>query len=535
MAEIAFPNIPENLRRPGVQMDIAVDNPGLPSQFSLLIGQATVAQQPANPQLVSSVARAVTLFGKGSQLASMCERYFACDPDVGELWVMAYNDAGGAVAASGSLAFAGSSPTEAGIIDIYIAGRHVQCAVAKTDSAGTIATNVAAAINAYADSNDFGITRKQAKGKHGKSNFFRGVTMPVTAAVNGGVSSKVDLTANNGGTLGNSIDVRLNYYGDRGQEKLPAGVVCAITVMASGAGDPDISGLDSVLGETAYDFVCNPWSTSTALDAMKTMHAADTGRWSYLRQLYGGAFSAIHGAPNGSSLVTFALTRNDPHMTVVGYEGGMPTSDYDLAAGMCGAFARSSRADPARPVQTVSLPGFLAPARWNRFTAAVQNTLLQDGLAVLDYGTDNSVRILRAPTTYKFDPNGAPDYSFADTENAYLFAACLRFDKTGLLSYFPRAKLADDGTNFGPGAQFQNGVPNQTIATPKTIKAALAALYRAKINLGWVEDLDSYLQTIIVQRRANDPSRVDVQHTYILVGGLRVLAVLNGFLLQSPA
>jgi phage tail sheath gpL-like len=40
--------------------------------------------------------------------------------------------------------------------------------------------------------------------------------------------------------------------------------------MTNGATDPDITGLDAILGDFNYDFIAIPWSTATQLNAMQT-------------------------------------------------------------------------------------------------------------------------------------------------------------------------------------------------------------------------------------------------------------------------
>lgn len=527
--DISFPNIPDQEPLPLFQMDIAADNPAPQSQRTLMIGQCTTANPPPTPVMINSVAHGVKLFGAGSQIASMIERYIAADP-VGELWALALADADESVAATGGLDFTGSNPTEAGTINLWIGGRFVQVPVAKSDHASDIAANVTAAINQYVDENDFHLNKKPSKG------FFRGVAMPVTAAVHGGAPGpKVDLTANNAGTTANNIDVQLNYYSAVGLESLPDGVVCAATGMSGGSIDPDLSALDGILGDTAYDFIVHPYCNTTALDIFKTLMSNDTGRWSWSRQVYGHCFTAMHDTASGSTAATFALTRNDPHHTILCFENSAPCADYDAAAWFCGAFAAASRADPARPVQSRVLPGMLAPLRNRRFTKAIQTTLINDGLALLDYPGDGTVRILRAPTTYKTDANGSRDYSYRDTETLYTLMAVVRQQKSDAVAAFPRAKLADDGTNFGAGSQFVNGLPDQPIATPNSIRACLIASYDRLIQRGLVQDKATFAKNLIVQRRSDDPSRVDVLSTPILVSGLRVLAALTNFLLQSPA
>lgn len=511
--QISFPNIPANLRIPLFWADWGpTTQPGPTNQRSLIIGQ-TLTAQPNVPVIVASVAQAKALFGAGSMLAAMVQKYRKADP-LGFLLVLPFADAGGGVKATGSIAFTGPA-TAAGVLSIYIAGRLVQVAVANGDTAATIAANVIAAINAYRDKD--------------------GLALPVTALIDGVHNYQVDLTAQHAGTAGNSIDVRMNYFGSQNGEATPAGLTVAIVAMSTGAGDPDLTGLDPILGDDNYDFIAIPYSTSGTLNALQVLLNNATGRWSYLRADYGGVFAAKMDADaSGATNLGFGATRNDPYMTVVSYEPS-PPPPWDVAASWCGAAARSAKADPARPLQTLSLPDLLAPPSSGRYTKATQQAMLTTGLALMQYNPDGTCAILRCVTTYQLNPSGAPDISYLDKETTFTLMAVIRFLKGGLTTAFPRAKLVGDGTSFGAGTSFENGVPDVSIVTPKIARAKLISLYMQMVDLGWTQDVDTFSQGLIVQLNAQDPSRLDVLFDPILVGGLRILAVLTQFYLSSAA
>ena len=77
----------------------------------------------------------------------------------------------------------------------------------------------------------------------------------------------------------------------------------------------------------------------------------------------------------------------------------------------------------------------------------------------------------------------------------------LRNQKQVITSKFPRHKLADDGTKFGPG---------QAIVTPGIIKAELVSDYQIDMWNGLVENLRAFKANLIVERDPNDPNRVNV-------------------------
>jgi len=593
MADIGFNNVPSNQRIPGIYPEVEGDIPGQPRQWTLMVGQ-TVTSQPAVPVKVSSVANAVRRFGAGSMLASMVERYLASDPN-GTLWVLPLGDFGSTFSVgmtSGSAAITGlppglangmsisgagittgnalasynstlgtanltvgtfsgttgtvsvnikdapratgiidytHTPNEDGVIYLYIAGRLITVPVTANQAAADIATLTAAAINGYLDANDLGFKRQQRN--------FRGVGMPVTASLDIAHATKVYLTANNSGACGNTIDIQLNYYGTSGQQEIPDGLTVAITAMSGGAVDPLTNGLDTLLGDEQYDFIVQPYTSTTALNDFQALMSDSTGRWSPLRKVYGHVFTAANFAPNGSNAVTFGAARNDPHMTVVGYEATAPMPPYDVAAAYAGAFAASSRIDPARPTQTLAIADILAPHRHQRFSSATRQTLLGSGLALMDYDTDYTCKILRAVTTYQLDSNGTPDISYRDTETLYTLMAVVRQMTADWGAAFPRAKILDDDVAFGPGSSFNAGLPDQPIVTIKSGKAVLSASYSrmatGKGQAVWLTDVPSFTSGLILQRNSVDPTRLDALLPIVLASGLRVTAMKVDFALQA--
>jgi phage tail sheath gpL-like len=443
---------------------------------------------------------------------------------------------GGGAKATGIINFGTDShtPNEDGVLYVYIAGRLVAVPVTKSLPVATIATNVAAAINGYYDANDLGLKTRQRN--------FLGVSMPVTAVastvtVSSVTSNIVTLTANHVGYTGNTIDIQLNYYGAAGQQEIPAGMSIAVTAMSGGALDPLTNSLDSVLGDTQYDFIVQPYTTTSALNDFQTLMSDATGRWSPLRKVYGHAFSAISFAGNGSNATTFGTTRNDRHMTIVCYENGSPAPAYDVVSSYAGAFAASSRVDPARPTQSLRVVDILAPHRSQRFSNATRQTLLGTGLALMDYNPDYTCNILRAVTSYQLDDNGTPDIAYRDTETLYTLMAVVRQMTADWGAAFPRAKILDDDVAFGPGNTFTAGLPDQPVVTIKSGKAVLVASY-SRMATGnaqsvWLTDVDSFKNGVILQRNGSDPTRLDALLPIVLASGLRITAMKVDFALQA--
>jgi len=490
---VSYPNIPSTLRVPlfWAEMDNSEANTTQDSGPSLLIGFASTDSTIAKNQLtiMPSAALAGKVAGRGSQLARMVAKYRAIDP-FGELWVIAVDEPEGDVA-TGTLTITGNAQAS-GTLSLYIGASRVQAAVVTGDAPTAIAATLAAVINANAD-------------------------LPVTAGAAAGV---VTLTARHKGLTGNDIPLLMNYYGTIGSENMPDGVNVAITAMAGGTGAPDLSGTVAAMGDEPFDFIGTPFSDSASLATIALEMNDSSGRWSYARQLYGHVYTAKIGTL--SDLVAFGGTLNNQHITVAGYETGVQTAADELVALRTARNAVFIRNDPARPTQTGELTGALPALAGNRFTLTEQQSLLMHGIATA-YSEGGVLRIQRDITTYKQNAYGVADNSYLDSETLHTSAYVIRQLKSIITSKYPRHKLANDGTRFGPG---------QAIVTPAVLKGEMCASYRTMERAGIVENFELFKEHLVVERNVSDPTRVDVLFPPDYVNQLRVFALLNQFRLQ---
>lgn len=450
----------------------------------LLLGIKSAAGTAAadTPVRVTSAAKAMELFGRGSMLHAMVAR--ALDNNkFTELTVIPQAEPGAGTAASGTLTVTGPA-TAAGTLALYIAGQLVTVAVASGDIATVIATNINAAINAALD-------------------------LPVTSTVNAAV---VTVTFRHKGVVGNGLDIRLNYQdGDAN----PAGVAVAIVALANGLSQPVLTTSIAAMGEVQYNCIANPYLDATSLTAIE---AELLDRWGAVRQNDGIAFgckSDTHG-----NLVTFGATRNSKHVSTAGIEKS-PSPAYEIAAAIAAVVAYYGAIDPARPFQTLPLKGIKAPAQADQFTLQERNLLLLGGIATLkaDGGT---VLIERVITMYQKNAQGAADTSYLDV-NTLLTLSFIRWDwRNYMLTKYPRHKLANDGTRFSAG---------QAIITPKIGRAEALVKFRQWEENGLVEGVDQFKRDMIVERNAGDPNRMDWLLSPDLVNQLLVLGTQIGFLL----
>jgi len=487
---ISFNGIPSNLRVPlfYAEFDNSRANTGATVQEykTLLIGNrlSSGTKSALTLQRVTSAEQAADYFGAGSVLADMAASFLGINKN-NPLYCIGLADNGSGVAATGSMTV-GGAPTAAGTIALMVGGRHIEVGVATTDAPDDIAANVVAAIN----DDDLCV---------------------LSAAVDGSIAEKVNLTAKNKGTHGNEIEVTHSYFEG---EALPAGVTLTAVTMASGATNPDVDSVWPVIGDEQFILMSTPWLDSASLLKVET-ELAD--RFGPLEANEGFALYGKRGT--FGTLTTLGEGRNSQFTTILGMRG--PSSPWQWGAELAAQVAASASIDPARPFQTLPMKVY-APLAAQRFTLEERNQLLHSGIATFSVDASGIVRIESVITTFKENEFGSPDESYLYL-NSPLTLSYLRFDwKARVTSKYPRHKLANDGTRFAPG---------QAVVTPKTIKAELLTKFEEWEELALVENFAQFKEDLIVERDPSNKNRLNVLASPDLVNQLRVLATKIMFLL----
>jgi phage tail sheath gpL-like len=496
---ISFSQIPANIKVPLYWVEVDPSKAGLPvlKQPSLLVG-TMIAAGEATPEVavaIGSQSQADAAFGIGSELSRMFKSFFA-NNFANEVWGLPLTEPVGSIAATGTITVT-SPPTEAGTIHLYIGGEHVPVNVGTTDTTAQIATAIVAAIN-------------------------EDISLPVTATVG---TSTVIMTAVWKGVGGNEIRIDQNYYGTIGGERLPPGFAWTLpptNFLTGGVGTPEMEDAILNLGEKEFEYVAMPFTDSNSLfDWEQEFGFSDTGRWGWQRQLFGHVFCAKRGTY--SDLVTFGSTRNSGVVSILALEVESPSPSFEWCAAYTAKAQRALTNDPARPLQTLSLNKIkLAPLEF-RFNFVELNSLALNGLAIQKAGSDRQPMLAREQTTYQLNLYGMPDDAYELVTTLATLARLLRNQRHAITSKFPRHKLANDGTRFGPG---------QAIVTPGIIKGELIAQYRQDEFNGLVEDTRNFKRHLLVERDPNDPNRVNVLYPPDLINQLRIFAVLAQFRLQ---
>jgi hypothetical protein len=273
-------------------------------RIPLILAQGTSAGSFTSGALVTNISNELgtgkALCGAGSIGHLMIDIFKAINSQT-RLDAIILSDNGSGVAATGSVAFAASSPATGTLyvtVGSYTKNRYA-IATTTSSTATTIGDDLVTAITA--DSNS-----------------------PVTAANSTGT---VTFTAKNKGTEGNRITIEV--------ESLPSGVTQTTTAFTSGATDPTLTGILSKIDASRYDII----SPVAFLSSIKThLEAKFNTRNQILdgvgivckTDTYANHQTALAPATLASKVIVYICTKlvND-----TAYKGGaMPELDYTIPA-----------------------------------------------------------------------------------------------------------------------------------------------------------------------------------------------------------
>ena len=486
-------NIPADIRVPLVYIDIdnsqALDSAPAQSRKIIVIGQqsATGTAAALTQNRITSDGTADQLYGKGSMLAGMLKTLRKANSYT-EVWAMGLADIAAGAAAKSDLTISGPA-TAAGTLALLVNGISVQVGVSADDTADTIATAIITAVNKLPDTQ-------------------------VTAALKADSTTIVTLTANWKGVTGNAMDVRLNYYTG---EQTPAGVAVAMTAFTGGTGTPDIAAVVAALGDDWYTDIVFPYNDTQSLNAIRDELLE---RWGPLQMIEAQLWTAFRGTHAESG--TFGETRNDWLISCLGTNIA-PQPHWLWAASYGGIAAYYLANDPARPLQTLVLPGILPPAKDVRWDMPERNLLLHDGIATHNVDAGGNVCIEREITMYRVNQYGDADTSYLNVQSPATLGRIRYVIKNRFSNRYPRHKLAGDDV-------LDLLDPGQPVMTPKIGRAELLDIALTElIPAGLVEDFDDYKDTLEVYLDGADKDRLNFICHPNLVNQLRVLAGLIQF------
>ena len=501
---ISFNNIPTTIRTPGAYIEIdnsralkgLIANP----HKVLILGQKHITEGTAVLNTLYAITRdnlADGYFGAGCNLARMCN-VFKKNNQITEVFAMALS--GGTVAASAVIHFSIALSHAAGIVSTNNEEVHLLVNGSKFDLAltsGWSVTDVNSAMKALIEAN---------------SNV--GVIASTTA------TSELTLQAVDSGVIGNYLDARFNYYEGQSDPTCFAdsATLSNFGVGGIGVGTVDVGDAWTVIENEQFHHIIVPWIDDTNLDALESEL---NDRFKPLEDKQGHGYTSARGTQ--ASCTTEGNARNSPYTTYLGVNDS-PTDPAEWAAALGAVASYNLNNDPARPLHTLKLANILPPPTASRFTREERDILLYDGVSTFTVDSTGNVLIERIITTYQTNSLGIPDASYLDIETLFTLSEIRYQYKARMITRFlaTRQKLADDTFPAQPG---------MNVVRPKDVKAESISLFTLLRDRGLIENLDDFIENIIVERNDTDANRVDVLLPPDLINQFRILAGVIQFIL----
>ena len=494
---ISFNNIPDTIRTPGAFTEIdssrALQGLAAVPHKVLLLGQKIDAATVEFDSVVqiTSDGLADGFFGPGSVLARMCNTFKSNNPNT-EMFAMALGSGIAGIAASATINFSaaldGATASGTETLFLMVNGTEKKIVLTSGDSGQAFASLVASTINA---DSTLGVRGANTLG----TMFFSAVQS---------------------GTLGNYHNIRFNFF--EGQS-LPTtfSATPVIVSMAGGLVDPDLADAWAVIDNERYHYIGQPYIDATNLGEVE---GELEDRFTALENKQGHMFTAVRATL--ASATTLGNSRNSPHGTIMAAFDS-PTAPEEWAAALTAQASFNLNSDPARPLHTIELKDILPPPLENRFTRAERDILLFDGLATFTVESGKPL-IERSITTYQTNALGIPDVAFLDVQTLATLGEIRDQYQARMLTRFilPRFKLADNTFPVQPGTN---------VATPNSVGQEIIALFTQLRDAGLIENLENFIENLIVERNAADRNRVDVLLPPDLINQFRVLASKIQFIL----
>ncbi len=488
----AFNLIPADLRVPGTRVEIdasqaQVGTPTLPSRV-LVIGSRLAAGTVAEGVLrrVTSDGQSELWWGKGSMLDAMTKvvRGHSAQARLVEVWNIAIDDDGGAVAATGTITLVGAA-TEDGVLDVRVAGRRVRTAI----SSGDNETAAAAAVVA-SDHTD-------------------------TPTSVGNVAGVITYTARNAGEAGNDIDIRVDV--------IPAGLTATVVPMASGATNPDVTATIALITAKQWTSIISNYNDDANLDLLEAeMDRRDGPLVDQPGHVFAGLTDELAAA------LIFGAARNSRHSTIIHLRAS-PSPPWELAA--WGTMVDEIESDPARPRNRrggtvrpssgADVDGIAPPDPTARLIDEDHESLLRSGITPLQSDDFDKITTIRMITTNQLDDLGNASKTFLDITTPRTLDA-LRFTAKLFFGKFNDFKLQDDPLTL----------PLANVMTPNGAKAQMILLHDSQwVPNGWVESAGraEFVDTMIATRPDDDVNRIDIQVSPDLVNGNHITAIQLAF------
>ena len=473
-ANISFDNIPASIRKPGKYFEfntrLAVRTLATNEQSVCIIAQRLPSSTaPMQPVQVFDDATVAELCGYGSQCHLMARAAMTAYKYV-DVTILPVPPHSAALAASGTLTVTGAA-TGAGVLTLTIGNESVAVSASYQEAALGTLTELAAAINDVPE-------------------------LPVTAGAastdGGGV---LTLTAKNPGTLGNSIAMAVACT-------VP-GYTPTLAAMSGGQQDPDLDDALALVYPASYTIYCIPWAAQGQLTALREHLEAISGP---LEQRRATGWTATTGTLAAATSLAGLINSGRISLACLPGSASLPE---EVAAAY--AAVAASEEDPARPLNTLELPGIAAPPQAARLSRTEQEAMLKNGVTPLEVGSGEVVQIVRAVSTYTRNATGVTDVSLLDMTTIRTLDYTAKSIRTRVDLRFPREKLSS--------------------RTPAKVRSEVLDVLRNLEALEILEEVEANAEGVIAERDLQDPNRLNIKIPADVVNGLHVLAARVDLLL----
>lgn len=448
---------------------------------NLIVGYGLSAGTASNNSIVRVVSKSTArkLFGTGSMLQRMAKAHGSFPEGGPALYALQLAEPVGGAKATASLNFGGTA-TEAGSLNIDVAGDFKAVAVAKGDTAATVAGKVVTAFNEITDKN-------------------------FSLVVNGVDDTVVDFTANHNGSYGNEFVIYCNDLVT--SDSNPAGLTVAITAWANGAGEADLSNISTLLGDHYHNYIAIPDAVKAQVDYMGA--ALDT-RAEPLSGKPAVAFCGIN--KTATEAVTFLGNINQERVGIRCNDGKtMP--NFERAAYDIALIGFNKQKKPAIGLHKIRILGDKPAPDGQRYDEDDRRAILQAGGSV-DLVVDEQVYTDRIRTTALTDGDGEPTKAFQDLA----FLAGMSYG-----TWFFNRELNDfiNAVTYDPSlpAPIEPGVK---FVSENSIRAKLRSIGGLLATAGVIENLAQFRDSITVIRTGS--ARFDTVTKANYSNGVYILA-----------
>lgn len=491
---VAFVGYPSSYRAPFTAMQLLFgqgpSNAPSGPRTALYIGpMLSSGSAVANTQYkITQESDAVTLFGSGSPLHRMIRTHLLANT-LGAIVAIGYpaSSGSGGAAATATITItmsSGSNPTATGNLNTWVTGELITTAFNTSDTVSTIATNLAAQINAKTY---LGYTAAPAAG-----------VVTLTARIMG--------TSQGDGTVGVH---RFRSIPDPGKGVIATASGSALGISTGVAGadgaTTELAGLTAALATITnarfYYMGVSVWSAAHL--AVVTTHLFNKSQAN--PGLRGRAFSAYTGTLSAIETIAIAINFERQHIVF------QPNSEWDAAALCANALAVHQKQEAARGDFVEDFyreKDWLVPAAYlgsDWPTQTNMNDAVTDGIIIVMSDSYGSFMAMSVNTRSRDSTGTITDFRATETHRvSFLDTVGDDWLQKDAVQYGTGFKLQPDQLMPDGSVNFNQKVPPKTL-TPSLYKPFGAAILQQAVDDGLLQGADTWLGSL---NTLIDPSNV---------------------------